>query len=69
MGAFRSGRRNGYGTLRDAAGVVFQGKFVGGEAEGRGTRVSASGVVEEGIYTTPRKAAPATPGRTPRAAC
>ena len=66
-GTYRTGRRNGFGTLRSVDGAVFSGKFVAGEAEGAGTRITSNGSVEMGVWSTPRKeGVPRTPGRTPR---
>ena len=65
-GTYRSGRRNGFGTLRSADGSVFSGKFIAGEAEGKGTLVTAAGTIENGCWSTPRTqgGGPRTPGRT-----
>ena len=50
-GAFRGGKRNGFGTYRGPARVVFSGKWVAGVAEGRGSLVAAEGLAHEGLWS------------------
>jgi len=49
-GGFKSGVRNGHGTLRGADRRVFSGKWVGGFAEGRGSLVENSGFTTHGLW-------------------
>jgi len=50
-GAFKGGRRNGFGVYRGENRRVFQGKWVRGVAEGKGGFVGAEGVTYEGLWS------------------